>query len=70
MTRTVLICLLLALGATAFAQDQAPDEAALAKASQNPVANMISIPLEFWHNEGDLGPDWNVLLGFKFILPK
>ena len=38
-----------------FAQDEAAQQAELAKASQNPVANMISIPFEFWHHNGPNG---------------
>ena len=33
--------------------DEAARQAALAKKSQNPVANMISVPFEFWYNDGE-----------------
>ena len=34
---------------------EAAKQAELAKQSQNPVANMISVPLEFWYNDGEYG---------------
>ena len=37
---------------SAFAGDDAPQETSAAKASQNPVANIISLPFEFWHHDG------------------
>jgi len=37
------------------AQATQAEQAALAKANQNPVANLISVPFEFWHHEGTDG---------------
>jgi hypothetical protein len=55
----VLLALLLVSSVTlaqeSVDQDEAAQQAALAKASQNPVANLISIPFEFWHHEGESG---------------
>ena len=56
----IAAALIMALPVSALAQDEAvldeaAQEAELAKQSQNPVANMISIPFEFWHNEGSDG---------------
>lgn len=36
----------------ACAGDDAAKETSAAKASQNPVANIISLPFEFWHHDG------------------
>ena len=50
----VAVCL---LGMALPLHAQEVDEEALAKASQNPVANIISIPIELWsydHDSGDL----------------
>ena len=56
MTRLPLCCLLLALvllnGATAFAQEPAHDVNALAKQTQNPVGDLVSVPLQFNFNTG------------------
>jgi hypothetical protein len=54
-------------GAALSVAAQEPGEADLAKASQNPVANIISIPLEYWINEADAG-DADVLLA-KPVIP-
>ena len=59
------LVMLSSVGATA--QDQAADQAALAKKSQNPVANMISIPFEFWHNEGQRGTGFTAIV--KPVIP-
>ena len=37
---------------SAFAGDDAAQETSAAKASQNPVANIISLPFEFWYHDG------------------
>jgi len=42
-------------GQEAVDPDEAARQAELAKQSQNPVANMISVPLEFWYNDGEDG---------------
>ena len=45
----VLVC----MGQPAIAQeDQAAGQEALAKKSQNPVGNIISVPIEYWHYDG------------------
>ena len=33
-------------------EDQATGQEVLAKKSQNPVGNMISVPFEYWHYDG------------------
>ena len=41
------------MGQPAAAQeDQADAQKGLAKKSQNPVGNMISVPIEYWHYDG------------------
>lgn len=50
LVATVVLC-----NSGALAQDDPADPAALAKANQNPVANMISVPFEFWSHEGSGG---------------
>ena len=89
MTRRMVLVLLalLLVSSVAFAQesvdqDEAAKQAALAKQSQNPVANMISIPFEFWHYDGENGdsfvgivkpviptPVFGMNLINRFILP-
>ena len=49
------------------AGDAAAQQAALAKQSQNPVANLISIPFEFWHHEGQNGDGFGALV--KPVIP-
>lgn len=49
-------------------QDAADKQAALAKANQNPVANMISVPLEFWHHDGQNGDGFSIIA--KPVVPK
>ncbi len=57
----------------AFAQEaEDPDDgakqaAALAKANQNPVANMIMVPIEFWHHEGTNGDGFTAIA--KPVIP-
>jgi len=55
----ILLALTSMLIAAASAQtatdDAAAQQAALAKKSQNPVANMISVPFEFWKYDGENG---------------
>jgi len=46
---------------------QAAQQAALAKANQNPVANMIMVPLEFWHNDGENGDGFTAVA--KPVIP-
>jgi hypothetical protein len=48
-------------------QDEAARNAELAKQSQNPVANMISIPFEFWHFEGENGKAFSGIV--KPVIP-
>ena len=50
--RLIGLTIMILLAATVSAQDPAPadaaaEQAALAKKSQNPVANLISVPMEF-----------------------
>jgi hypothetical protein len=57
MTRRPLCCLpLFALvllnGAAAVAQERAPDVNALAKQTQNPLGDLVSVPLQFNFNTG------------------
>jgi len=47
--------------------DEAAQQAKLAKMSQNPVANMISVPFEFWHNEGENGTGFSMVA--KPVIP-
>jgi hypothetical protein len=68
----ITAALIMALPVSALAQDkavldEAAQEAELAKQSQNPVANMISIPFEFWHNEGPNGKGFTALV--KPVIP-
>jgi hypothetical protein len=44
----IVACLILTIPAFAVADD----EGELAKASQNPVGDIISLPLEYWHYDG------------------
>jgi len=78
-TLLTLLLVLSILGCSgAFAQDEVgqveagPDDAeekaaALAKANQNPVANMISVPFEFWHHDGKLGDGFTAIA--KPVIP-
>lgn len=77
-TLVTLLLVLFALGCSgAFAQDEAvqvdagPDDAeaaaALASANQNPVANMISVPFEFWHHDGKFGDGFTAIA--KPVIP-
>jgi len=68
----IAFALTMAFPFVAFAQDDATQneaalEAELAKQSQNPVANMISIPFEFWHNEGSNGEAFTAVI--KPVIP-
>ena len=69
MSRTSFRITLLAvgIGSALSAWAQEPEEADLAKASQNPVANIISIPTEYWMYDAEVG-DANVLLA-KSVVP-
>ena len=49
-TRTLVIVICLILTIPAFTV--ADDEGELAKASQNPVGDIISLPFEYWHYDG------------------
>jgi hypothetical protein len=57
----------------ANAQDEeselARKKAELAKAAQNPIANMISLHLQNNTNFG-VGPDWTLRLQLQFLFPK
>jgi hypothetical protein len=68
MKQTFLVLLVavlsLAVG-TAMAEvdpEEAARQAELAKKSQNPVADIISIPFEFWHYDGEYGEGFVGLL--------
>ncbi len=46
------------------------DEASLAKASQNPVANMVSLPLQYnYYSNGGLGSGSEMVLNVQPVLP-
>ena len=47
-----LLAVVLLNGAAAFAQEPAPDVNALAKQTQNPVGDLVSVPLQFNFNTG------------------
>jgi len=49
------------------AADAAAQQAALAKQSQNPVANVISVPIEFWHYDGKNGTSFATIV--KPVIP-
>ena len=72
-TLVTLLLVIITLGCSgAFAQeDEGQDEdakkAALAKANQNPVANLISVPFEFWHHEGPHGDGFTAIT--KPVIP-
>lgn len=77
-TLVTLLLVLFALGCSgAFAQDEAVQvdagqddaeaAAALASANQNPVANMISVPFEFWHHDGKFGDGFTAVA--KPVIP-
>jgi hypothetical protein len=60
------------LGAATFAsaQEPAPDASALAKATQNPVANLVTVPFQFnFNNAGDLGQETFFNLNFQPVIP-
>ena len=44
----IVVCLILIIPAFAVADD----EGQLARASQNPVGDIISLPFEYWHYDG------------------
>ena len=75
MTRHPLCCLpLLALallnGVTAFAQEPAHDVNALAKQTQNPVGDLVSVPLQFNFNTGgDLEERTLLNLNLQPVIP-
>jgi len=67
-----LVVMLLSITTIGAAQDtteqsQEAQQAKLAKQSQNPVANMISIPFEFWHHDGSDGQGFAGLV--KPVIP-
>jgi len=55
------------LGQEAMDPDEAAKQAELAKQSQNPVANMISVPLELWYNDGENGHSFTAIT--KPVIP-
>jgi len=66
-TAAVTMCLLLTARDAAYAQH---DEDALAKASQNPVADMVSFPLQFNFNSGGaLQSKSQLLLNVQPVMP-
>ena len=53
-----------------FAQQPPPDAAALAKETQNPVANLISVPFQFnFNGAGDLGQETLFNLNVQPVIP-
>jgi len=47
-----------------------PSEDQLAKASQNPVANLVSFPLQYnYYTAGGLGPNSQMVLNVQPVLP-
>ena len=44
-----IVCIIFPISINAQTEEEAAKAAALAKKSQNPVGNMISIPIEYWH---------------------
>ena len=70
--RAIAFCASVLMSTPALAQeaaemDEAARQAALAKKSQNPVANMISVPFEFWYNDGENGHAFAVIA--KPVIP-
>src|SRR3990172_1194654 len=66
------ICLMLLVSTIAFAAEEAsePNASDLAKQTQNPVADLISIPLQFNLNSGgDLGDGTFFNLNFQPVIP-
>ena len=66
------LAIMMLLAAAVSAQDTAPadaaaQQAALAKKSQNPVANLISVPIEFWHHDGKNGTSFATIV--KPVIP-
>ena len=52
----IVFALFICMAQPATAQeDQATGQEDLAKKSQNPVGNMISVPIEYWHHDGIAG---------------
>ncbi len=49
----IVVAVFVCMAKPAIAQeDQEAGQEALAKKSQNPVGNIISVPLEYWHYDG------------------
>ena len=70
--RLIGLAIMTLLAATVSAQDStsadtAAEQAALAKKSQNPVANLISVPMEFWHYDGENGTSFATIV--KPVIP-
>ena len=61
MSPKVLFCIGLLL--FVFAGHGVASDEDLAKKSQNPVGNMISLPLEYWHHDGMANPAFAPLRG-------
>jgi hypothetical protein len=62
-----MLALAMVLGFAIPAIAQEVDEEELAKQAQNPVANIISIPIEFWSHDADAG-DLGVVIA-KPVIP-
>ena len=73
MTRSVVAwttALMLSAASTAVAQEPPHDPTELAKQAQNPVANLVSLPLQFNFNSGgDLGPRSLFNLNIQPVIP-
>ena len=73
MMRAALVGVLtLAVCSVASAQASAPphDVTALAKATQNPVGNIVSVPFQFnFNNGGDFGDETGLTLNFQPVMP-
>ena len=52
-TILIVFAVLVCMGQPAIAQEEQADaQKGLAKKSQNPVGNMINVPIEYWHYDG------------------
>ncbi len=69
----IIACIALTLGATVWAQEEAPAEGnndgALAAAAQNPLAAMISVPFQNNTTFGGMGGDYNNVLNIQPVWP-
>jgi len=66
----VAIAIVLATPTFAQGSGAGPSEAELAKASQNPVANLVSLPLQYnYYTAGGLGQNSQMVLNVQPVLP-